>query len=160
MTSARSGWTLLALMIVSGPLEVRAGSPVYAAPYTFTIASAACPTGTSPGPGNGWGISLAGLRGFKATLCPADGQTITGLAGAIKVCVYSAAPWGPGKWALSELKWTMTTADATTTDNPCRELYQLQTVVGLSDRVFVYPSTDFGVSGGSTLTVYLVGETR
>jgi hypothetical protein len=127
---------------------------------TFTISTAACPTGT-PGlapDGIAWGISLSEVRGFKATVCPASGQTITGV-GSLKICTYSATPWGPGSWALSDLAWDFTDRTSTA-DNPCREVSQLLTVVALSDRVFVYPSTDFGVSGGTTLTVYLVGETR
>jgi hypothetical protein len=135
-----------------------AGAPV---PDTFTIASAACPTG-SPGvsaDGLTPGISLSGLRGFKVTVCPAAGQTITGV-GLLKVCTYAAEPWGPGEWALSpEMTWDMTDVTSTA-DNPCIEFSQLQPVVALSDWVFVYPSTDFGVSGGTTLTVYLTGETR
>jgi hypothetical protein len=76
------------------------------------------------------------------------------------VCTYSNTPWGPGEWALSpEMTWDMTDVTSTA-DNPCIEFSQLQPVVALSDRVFVYPSTDFGVSGGATVTVYLTGETR
>jgi hypothetical protein len=147
---------LLVLLTSSTAL---AGAPRYHE-HTFTISTAACPTG-EPGQapdGVDWGISLSGLRGFKATVCPAAGHALTG-AGSIKVCTYSARPWGPGSWALSELAWDFTGLTSTV-DNPCRELTHLMPVVALSDRVFLYPSTDFGVSGGTTLTVHLVGELR
>lgn len=140
-------------------LTAHAGAPRYHT-HTITVSTSACPTG-SPGlasDGVAWGISLSNLRGFKATVCPASGQTITGV-GSVKVCTYSATPWGPGSWALSELEWDFT-GITSTVSNPCRELTQLLPVVALSDRVFVYPSTDFGISGGTTVTIYLVGEER
>jgi hypothetical protein len=150
---------LLILLIL--PWAAQAGEARYhPTPTVFTIATAECPTG-SPGlapDGIAWGISLSELRGFKATICPEVGQTITGV-GSMKICTYSATPWGPGAWALSELEWDMTDVTSTSTHR-CRELSQLMPVVSLSDRVFVYPSQDFGVSGGTTLTVYLVGERR
>lgn len=142
------------------PMSALAGAPRYHT-HTLTIASAGCPTGT-PGlapDGVEWGISLSGLHGFKITVCPAAGQTITG-AGSLKMCTYSPAPWGPGQWALS-VDFTISMSGKTSTlANPCIEFAQLQPVVALSDRVFVYPSTDFGVSGGGPLTVYLTGELR
>ena len=151
----------LLLLLLAVPAMAHAGVPRYN-PETITIASAACPTGTPGTDADGvlWGISLYELRGFKVRVCPEEGETITG-AGSLKVCTYSPSPYGDGSWALSpELTWIMT-GKTSTADNPCLEFSHLQTVVSLSgERVFVYPSTDFGVSGGTTLRVYLSGETR
>lgn len=129
--------------------------------YSVSIATAACPTGT-PGvgaDGDAYGISLSGLRGWKAAVCPEEGETLTG-AGSLKVCTYSQELWGMGAWALSpEFSWNMT-GRASTADHPCIQLMDVPVYIGLSDRVYVYPSTDFGISGGTTVTVYLVGEER
>lgn len=160
--TARSQWVLLALMISTGPLEVRAGTPVYHRHDFTDLSEAACPTG-SPGlapDGAAWGISLAGLQGWTVEIRPlSEGATLTG-AGSIKVCTYSATPWGPGKWSLApRFVWTMAESDATTTDNPGIKLEDIPVYVDLSDRVFVYPSTDFGVSSGG-VSVYLYGSKR
>jgi hypothetical protein len=140
----------------------RAGSPVYHRHDFSNLADSACPTGA---PGNApdgypWGISLSGLQGWTANICPlTEGAYLTG-AGSIHVCTYSATPWGPGSWALApRFTWTMGASDATTADNPCFKLEDVPVYVDLSDRVFVYPSTDFGVSSGG-VSVYLYGSKR
>jgi hypothetical protein len=150
------------LFLVALPAIAATGSARYNR-ETITIASAACPTG-APGldsDGDPWGISLYDLRGFKVRVCPASGETITG-AGTLKVCTYSPSPYGDGTWALSpELSWDMTGKSSIGSSNPCLEFTHLQTVVSLpGERVFVYPSTDFGVSGGTTVRIYLSGESR
>lgn len=139
-----------------------AGTPVYHRHDFSNLATSACPTGA---PGNApdgypWGISLAGLQGWTAQICPlTEGATLTG-DGAVYVCTYSATPWGVGEWSLApRFTWTMTADDATTTDNPCMKLEDVPVYVDLSDRVFVYPSTDFGVSSGG-VSVYLYGAKR
>lgn len=151
---------VLLLALTCWSLSAFAGTPRYH-PHTLAPATAACPTG-SPGlapDGIEWGISLSGLRGFKVTVCPATvGQTLTG-AGSLLFCVFSTAPWGPGQWALSPEFTKSFSGKTSTVANPCVELGNVETVVGLSDRVFAYPSSDFGVSSGN-VTVYLVGEAR
>lgn len=133
--------------------------PVYHQ-HTLTISTAACPTGnpgTAPD-GVTWGISLAGVKAWSVTVCAEDGETISG-TGSLKVCTYSAEPWGPGEWVLSpRFTWIMTADDSTTAeDKRCIEMETTTVGVDLSDRVFVYPSTDFGVSAGTTLEVHLKG---
>lgn len=159
---------LLATLFYAWPAE--AGAPRYRtdndsdpAPYTVTISTAAPPTGT-PGTapdGLPWGISLSGLRGWTATVCAESGQTITG-AGYLYIAVWKPQPWGPGEWVVSELKWAM--AGKTSQTKRCIELGQLEPVIALSERVYVYPSTDFGVSNlanpAAAITVYLLGETK
>lgn len=151
---------LLTLVLVLPALAV-AGVVRYNT-ETYTIASAACPTG-APGTdsdGDPPGIPLEQLRGFKVRVCPESGQTITG-AGSLKTCVYSPSPFGNAAWALNpELTWDMT-GKTSTSNNRCLEFSHLQTIIALpGERVVVYPSTDFGVSGGTTVTIRMVGESR
>jgi hypothetical protein len=137
-----------------------AGSPVYHRHDFANLGDSACPSGA---PGNApdgypWGISLAGVKGWTVTVKPmTEGATLTG-EGSLYVCVYSATPWGPGEWVLSpRFTWTMTSDDATTADHPALRLEDVPVYVGHSDRLYVYPSTDFGVSSGG-VSVYLEGE--
>src|SRR5690349_9120888 len=135
-----------------------AGMPRYHA-HTIAVASGTCPVGT-PGlapDGVEWGISLSGLRAWKATICPESGRTFTG-SGAVRACVYSALPWGPGQWAPSSITFDLT-GRSSTLAHPCLEMVHLEVGVALSDRVFLLPES-VGVSGGTTLTVYLAGELR
>lgn len=141
----------------AGPAE--AGTPRYH-PHTFTISSASCPTGT-PGydtDGAEYGISLSNLRAATVVLCAASGQTITG-AGTLHACVWVPPPWGPGLWVSApEFDVDMTGKSSGTAR--CLELADIEVGVGLADRLFFYPSSDFGVSGGTTLATYPYGETR
>lgn len=153
--------TLLLFSVLVLPALALAGVVRYNT-ETYTLASAACPTG-SPGTdtdGDLPGISLDNLRGFKVRVCPESGQTITG-AGTLKTCVYSPSPYGNNTWALSpELTWDMT-GKTSTSNNRCLEFSHLQTIIALpGERVVVYPSTTFGVSGGTTVTIRIVGESR
>lgn len=135
------------------------GSPRYHA-HTVAVSGAVCPTGT-PGlapDGVEWGISLSGVQGWKATICPESGQTFTGY-GEVRVCTYAAPPWGPAKWALSSHVVFGLLGKTSTVDNPCLELPQMDATVALSDRIYLLPVA-VGVSGGTTMTVYLTGETR
>jgi len=148
---------LACLLVLATP--ALAGAPRYHT-YSVAVSGAVCPVG-APGIGPDgveWGISLSALRGWTATLCPAVGQTFTG-SGAIAACVYSAAPWGPGSWAFSPWVTFDLTGKTSALAHPCIELPHLETVVGLSDRVYLLPVA-VGVSGGATLTIYLTGELR
>lgn len=129
--------------------------------YNVTISTAACPTGT---PGQLYdlktpGIALAGVRAWSVTICPTSGQTFTGV-GLLRACVFRATP-GPNKWALSpRFYWDM--ADdgtgspiTSSSSNPCVTFEDVQVGVNAGDLVYVYPSTDFGVSGGTAISVYL-----
>jgi len=147
---------LACLIVLATP--ALAGAPRYHT-YSVAVTGAACPVG-APGVGPDgveWGISLSGLRGWKATVCPSAGQTFSG-SGQILACTYAAPTWGPGAWALSTFAFDLSGKTSTLT-HPCLELSQLEVAVALSDRVYLLPAA-VGVSGGTTLTVYLTGETR
>jgi hypothetical protein len=142
--------------------SAHAGTDVYHSHTFSSLGDSACPTG-SPGnapDGGKWGISLAGLRGWTVVICPVtDGAYFTG-SGTLNVCTFSAEPWGPGQWALSpRFAWTMTSDDVSTEENPCLSFEHTETHVDLSDRVFVYPSGDFGISSGG-MVVKLYGAKR
>lgn len=134
------------------------GYPYY---HTYTVATsgATCPTG-APGTGPDgvtWGISLANVRGWKATICPEANQTFTG-TGQVRACTYAASPWGPAQWAFSSHVAFDLLGKTSTAAHPCLELPNVQVLVSFSDRVYLLP-VGLGVSGGTTVTVYLVGET-
>lgn len=125
--------------------------------YNVTISTAACPTGT---PGSS-GFALSGVRAWNVTVCPTLGQTITG-AGLLRACVFRASP-GPIKWALSpRFFWDMSDDGSgnpitSTLANPCVTFEDVQVGVNDGDLLYIYPSTDFGVSGGTAISVYLEG---
>lgn len=147
---------LVLLLVLATP--TLAGAPRYHA-HTLLATGGSCPVG-APGvapDGAAWGISLSGLAAWKATVCPEAGQTLSG-TGTLAICTYSAAPWGPGAWALSALEIDMG-GKASTLTHPCIELPQYLVGVALSDRIFLLPD-NVGVSGGLTVTVYLTGESR
>lgn len=153
---------LLVVLAFAVGFDASAGTPVYHRAEFSDLSQSTCPTG-SPGlapDGAAWGISLAGLQGWTVNLCPlTNGANFTG-AGSVRVCTYSATPWGPGSWSLApRFTWTMTAGDATTVQNPCLKLEDVPVYVDLSDRVFIYPSTDFGVSSGGVV-VHLYGSKR
>jgi hypothetical protein len=154
----RNAWLALALMVAAGPLEVRAGAPVYHT-HTFAIGSAECPSG-APGlapDGFPWGISLAGLRGWKLVVCPAAGETLAG-TGSITLCAYSAMPWGPALWTFApEFTVSMTGKAGDAADRCVTAISDTTVIVGLADRILAIPSDDFG---GTTATFYLIGEGR
>lgn len=155
------------LLLLLAALPAHAGAPRYHT-HTFTVSTAACPTG-APGldtDGTAYGISLAAVRAWTVEICPVTaGAYFTG-AGLLKTCTYSQTEWGSGSWALGPTldigpDGDPTTTDVTTTaDNPCRRYWDVEVGVGLSDRVYVYPSTDLGLSAGTQVRVRLFGETR
>lgn len=163
----RSARALPPLLVLLAALPSQAGAPRYHG-HTFTVSTAACPTGA---PGNDtdgvpYGISLSGVRAWTVEVCPVTaGAYFTG-AGLLKTCTYSQTEWGSGSWALGPdldigPDGDRTTADVTTTaDNPCRRFWDVEVGVGLSDRVYVYPSTDFGLSAGTQVRVRVFGELR
>lgn len=140
---------------------VLTGAPRYH-PHTFTVSTAACPTG-SPGTdidGVQYGISLAGLRAWTVEVCPVTaGAYFTG-AGVLHACVYSQTEWGSGSWALAFDLDPGADTWSTTADNPCRRWPDVEVGVGLADRVFVFPSTDFGLNSGTQVRVRFIGESR
>lgn len=134
--------------------------------YNVTIASSACPTGT-PGllsDGKEPGLSLDSLRAYNVTVCPANGQTFTGVGG-WKACVFRRTP-GPNKWALAHQFFLDMEDDGrgntvtSTEDNPCVTFWDVEVGVWDADLVYVYPTTDLGVSGGTAVSVYLEGSRR
>lgn len=155
----RAAPLLLALLFV--PLAAQAGSPRYHS-HTFTVSTAACPTGT-PGTdtdGQPYGISLSGVRAWTVEICPVTtGAYFTG-AGLLKTCTFSQTEWGSGGWALGPDLDSGTEDLTSTADNPCRRFWDVEVGVGLSDRVYVYPSTDLGLSAGTQVRVRVFGETR
>lgn len=142
---------------------VLTGAPRYH-PHTFTVGTAACPTGT-PGTdtdGAESGISLSGLRAWTVEVCPVTaGAYFTG-AGLLHTCTFSRTEWGSGSWALGpDLDPGTSDGTLTTTaDNPCRRFWDVEVGVGLSDRVYVYPSTNLGLSAGTQVRVRVFGELR
>lgn len=138
-----------------------AGAPRYH-PHTFTVSTAACPIG-APGldmDGVAYGISLSGVRAWTVEVCPVTaGAYFTG-AGLLKTCTYSQTEWGSGQWALGPDLEPGVDSLVTTADNPCRRFWDIEVGVGLSDRVYVYPSTDWGLSAGTQVRVRLFGELR
>lgn len=149
------------LLLCLLPALALAGAPRYH-PHTFTVSTAACPTGT-PGldtDGIAYGISLAGVRAWTVEVCPVTaGAYFTG-AGLLKTCTYSQTEWGSGGWALGPELDAGVDALTTTADNPCRRWWDIEVGVGLSDRLFVYPSTDLGLSAGTQVRVRVIGELR
>lgn len=144
-----------------------AGSPRYH-PHTFTVSTAACPTGT-PGTdtdGAEYGISLSGVRAWTVEICPITASAYFTGAGLLHTCVFSRTEWGSGSWALGPdidigPDGDPSTDDLTTTaDNPCRRSWDIEVGVGLSDRLYVIPSTDFGLSAGTQVRMRVFGETR
>lgn len=163
----RSARAVPPLLLLLAALPGHAGSPRYH-PSTITVSTAACPTGTPGNDADGvaYGISLSGLRAWTVEVCPVTaGAYFTG-AGLLKTCTYSQTEWGSGSWALGPTldigpDGDPTTADVTTTAaNPCRRYWDVEVGIGLSDRVYIYPSTDFGLSAGTQVRVRLFGETR
>jgi len=142
-------------------LNAHAGAPRYHL-HTFTVSTAACPTGT-PGTdmdGQPYGISLSGVRAWTIEICPVTaGAYFTG-PGLLHTCAYSQTEWGSGSWALGPDLDPGTDDLTSTADNPCRRFWDIEVGVGLSDRVFVYPSTDMGLSAGTQVRIRLFGETR
>lgn len=170
--AALGAGTLVALLRGTGAAVVLAAvlgaSSAHAADrvrdYTVTISSAACPTTGTPGlwtDGKTPGIAVSGLRYVSVTACPASGQTFTGVGG-FKACAYRGAPLD--KWVpLSQIFISME-ADAqgnpitSTTDNPCvSPSWDYQMGVNDGDLLFFYPTTDLGVSGGTTVRLVLEG---
>lgn len=149
----------LALAVASGPAE--AGDA--ARQYNVTISTSACPTGT---PGLLYdlkepGLTLNGLKAWNLTVCPSSGQTFTGVGG-WKACVFRRSP-GPNKWALAPLFYQDMEDDGrgnaltSTADNPCLTFWDLQVGVNDGDLLYVYPTPNLGVSGGTAVSVYLEG---
>jgi hypothetical protein len=129
--------------------------------YSVTLASSACPTGT-PGlmsDAKEPGISTGGLRAWNVTILAPDGETFTG-TGLLRVCVFRRSPSGPNLWVPSPtFAWDfsddgygnpITGARATFSD--------IQLGVNDGDLVYVYPETTLGVSGGTTVSIYLEGQ--
>lgn len=139
-----------------------AGTPSWNT-YPVTVATADCPPtpvlgspGTNPLDGETYGISLSNLQSWSATICAPAGQTIDAIS-SIKVCLYSAQPWGPGLWMEStEL---LVTPDVPEPAPRCITLADREVKLGLSNRVYLAP---IGVilSGGTQVTVYHYGEGR
>lgn len=146
-------------------LALAVGLPAHAAdryrPYTVTLASSACPAG-APGimsDGKEPGMSLSGLRAWNVTILAPTGQTFTG-TGLLRVCVFRRAPGGPNRWVESPtFAWDFSddgygnpiTSDSATFSD---------VLIGVNDGdlVYVYPETTLGVSGGSTVSIYLEGQ--
>lgn len=149
------------LLVLLFAFPVLAGAPRYHA-HTFTVSTAACPTG-APGldtDGVAYGISLSGVRAWTVEVCPVTaGAYFTG-AGLLKTCTYSQTEWGSASWALGPELDAGVDALTTTADNPCRRFWDVEVGVGLSDRVYVYPSTDWGLSAGTQVRVRVIGELR
>jgi hypothetical protein len=124
-------------------------------PYDVTISTAACPTGT-PGrdsTNREYGMQLGGLKSWAVMICPASGQTFTG-TGKLKVCVYRSVSQ---QWALSPLfEWDLT-GYTSTVANPCFTLPDVMMGMDTGDLLFVYPSQDLSVSGGTAIRVSLWG---
>ncbi len=149
------------LLVALFAFSAHAGGPRYHG-HTFTVSTAACPTG-SPGndtDGQLYGISLSGVRAWTVEICPITaGAYFTG-AGLLHTCTYSNTEWGSGSWALGPDIDPGTTDLTTTADNPCRRFWDVEVGVGMSDRVFVYPSADLGLSAGTQVRVRVFGELR
>lgn len=163
----RSARALPPLLVLLAAFPSQAGAPRYHA-HTFTVSTADCPTG-SPGndtDGVPYGISLSGVRAWTVEICPVTEGAYFNGPGLLKTCTYSQTEWGSGTWALGpDLDIgpdnDRTTADVTTTAaNPCRRYWDVEVGVGLSDRLYVYPSTNFGLSAGTQVRVRLFGEAR
>jgi hypothetical protein len=117
------------------------------APLTRTPPSAAPVSGTV-----GSGMDLAGVYGARIALCPAAGQTLTGTGN------LRAYLWDPnvGGWMASP-DLDLAVAKATTSTNPCRVWPDWITGVrGLGS--ILYATDSVGVSGGTTVTVRIIGQ--
>lgn len=159
----RGGAPAVVLLAAAAALPSHAADRYRA--YTVTISSAACPTGT-PGTlsdAKEPGLATGGLRAWNVTVCPADGETFTG-AGLLRVCVFRRSPSGPDKWTLSPTRYFDFADDGTgtaitsTVANPCVTFSDVELKVNDGDLVHVYPTTTLGVSGGTTVDVYLEGQ--
>lgn len=124
-------------------------------PYDVTISTAACPTG-APGrdsTNREYGMQLGGLKSWAVMICPASGQTFTG-TGKLKACVYRSVSQ---QWALSPLfEWDLT-GYTSTVANPCFTMPDVMMAMDTGDLLYVYPSQDFTVSGGTAIRVSLWG---
>lgn len=150
----RGAGTLAVLLSVGMAGEARAADRERY-PYDVTISTAACPTGT-PGrdsTNREYGMALGGLKSWAVMICPALGQTFTG-TGKLKACVYRSVSQ---QWALSPLfEWDLT-GYTSTVAHPCFTMPDVLMGMDTGDLLFVYPSQDFAVSGGTAIRVSLWG---
>jgi hypothetical protein len=150
-------------------LAVAAALPAHAADryrsYTVTLASSACPTG-APGimsDGREPGMAVADLKAWNVTVCPEATRTFTG-TGLLRVCAFRRSPSGPDLWVLSPTFYWDFSDDGTgnpitsTSSNRCVTFSDVLLGVNDGDLVYVHPETTLGVSGGSTVSIYLEGQ--
>lgn len=114
------------------------------------------------------GMSLAGLPAFTVEVCAASGQTLTG-TGKIRVWLWS--PWEPNATATSSeldlniaTNWISTACYGTLPDAglgaincQCRYFYPVLETGGLSSRRVMAQAVNVATSGGSAVTVKLIG---
>lgn len=119
------------------------------APLTRTPPTAAPVSGAV-----GSGMDLAGVEGARIAVCPTSGQSLTG-TGTLRAYLYDPAI---GEW-MYDPDLDLSVSKATTTANRCRVWPDWVTGVRGNGRVLYAPDT-VGVSGGTTVTVYLSGQVR
>ncbi|HZI08670.1 MAG TPA: hypothetical protein VEZ71_31930 [Archangium sp.] len=119
------------------------------APLTRTPPSAAPASGAV-----GSGMDLAGVEGARVALCPASGQSLTG-TGSLRAYLYDPAI---GEWMRSP-DLDLPVSSATTTANRCRVWPDAVTAVRGNGRV-LYATDAIGVSGGTSVSVYIVAQVR